>query len=179
MSHLFASPDEPQPQASSPEAVRDDDESAAVPTPLGASADSARGFEAGSFAGATAARPMEMGEPATDALFGTPVAPEPGSIDYIVPLAPAGYARARRSRKSLVAGMASVALLVGAAGGVGGAAAWQQWGPNDPTPGQTASLPMSSAITVANCCPTRRRSCRRWPRRVRRWGRSTRRRADG
>ncbi len=144
MSHLFASPDEPQPHTGSPDAVHAQDAATGRPSPGGVASGSSLGAEAGS----SVSRPMELGEASPDTLFGPPVTPEPGAIDYIVPIAPAGYPRAGRSRKGLVAGLASVALLVGAAGGVGGSAAWQQWGPNDPTPAQNGTLPASSTVTV-------------------------------
>ncbi len=145
MSHLFASPDEPHAKPNSPHTVNAYEEATAIAVPEGATSAAALGAVSGS----AAAHPMELGEYSSDALFGTFPVPAPGSVDYIVPMAPGGYSRTGRSRKGLVAGMASLALLVGAAGGVGGAAAWQQWGPNDPTQAQNGTLPMSSTVTVA------------------------------
>jgi len=136
MSQLFASPDEPQAEPSSPGAVKVDDLSA-VPTPdASASAPEAPAY-------------TPPAQANTDALFGTPAAPPAASVDYTVPVVPQGHARPRRSRKGLVAGLAAMALVVGAAGGVGGAAAWQQWGPSDSSSAQVATLPVSSTTGSA------------------------------
>lgn len=132
MSQLFASPDEPQAEPSSPVAVKVDDASSGVPTP-DASAPAAEH-----------AMPTPLGASASDALFGAPAVPPEAEIDYVVPAVPSGHSRPQRSRKGMVAGLAAMALVVGAAGGVGGAAAWQEWGPSDSPSAQVATLPVSS-----------------------------------
>jgi len=137
MSQLFASPDEPQAEPSSPGAVKVDDASVGMPMPDAAAADS----EVAAF--------TPPAETNTDALFGTPVAPPAALVDYTVPVVAAGHSRPQRPRKGFVAGLAAMALVVGTAGGVGGAAAWQQWGPSDSTPAQVATLPVSSTTGSA------------------------------
>ncbi len=137
MSQLFASPDEPQAEPASPGAVKVDDAAATMPTP------DASALTVG---GAIPAPPSGQG---TDALFGPPAAPATASVDYTVPVVPAGHARPGRSRKGVVAGLAAMALVVGTAGGVGGAAAWQQWGPSDSAQAQVATLPVSSTTGTA------------------------------
>ena len=163
MSQLFASPDEPQAEPSSPSAVKVDNFPVAPTPDAPASAPEVSPYTPPS-------------EANTDALFGAPVAPPVASIDYTVPVVPPGHVRPERTRKGLVAGLAAMALAVGTAGGVGGAAAWQQWGPSDSSSAQVATLPVSSTTGSAqqpwdpwppSRGPLCRPSCRSRPRRRR------------
>ena len=136
MSQLFASPDEPQAPSSSDGAVKVDDAATGIPTPDAV----------------VSASPGPAPAPpgvAADGVFGTPPAPQPGSIDYTVPPVPPSQSRPKPPRRGAFgAGIAALALLLGTAGGIGGAAAWQEWGPSNSSPAQLATLPVAQSSST-------------------------------
>jgi len=82
-----------------------------------------------------------------DAIFGTPMLEQGGPVNYSVPPVQGGLPRPPRGRNGAFAGIAALALLLGTAGGVGGAAAYEAWGPDQPS---TATLPIAAGTPASH-----------------------------